>query len=120
MRVSFNKTKPIRTKHNDEDWGSMEWVLDDTLVEGAGMSVALMEVKPGMASPAHIHANCHEFISVVEGSVEVSFEHERVLLNPGESVFVPGGTAHGIKNIGETQAKMVLSYSAGRRKYESV
>ncbi len=121
MRLNFNKIRPIRTKISQEEWGSMEWLMDDTLVPEVGMSAAIMTVHAGKTSPAHAHSNCHEFIHVIEGSIEVNFgNNERIILNPGDSSLNPAGNPHGIKNVGEVEARMFLSYSAGRRKYETV
>ncbi len=120
MRLHFNSIHPLRPKLTEEDWGSTEWLVDDSLVPGVGISVAVMTIKGGKKTPVHAHSNCHELIYIAEGRVEVSLEKERIILNAGDSVLSPAGSAHGFKNLGESDARMVISYSAGKRKYEAI
>lgn len=120
MHLHFNLTKPLRSKLTEEEWGNTEWLVDDGMVAGVGISVAVMTIKKGNTAPLHAHANCHELIYVVEGRVEASMDKERIILNAGDSVLSPVGTPHGFKNLGDSEAKMVISYSAGKRKYESI
>jgi quercetin dioxygenase-like cupin family protein len=120
MHLHFNLTHALRPKLTEEDWGNTEWLVDDNLVPEAGMSVGVMTILAGKKSPKHAHSNCHELIFLVEGKVEVALEKERIILNAGDSVLCPAGTSHGFKNVGDGAAKMVISYSAGKRKYESI
>ncbi len=119
MNQNLNKTIPLRTKLNQMDWGSMEWLVDDSLFAGADMSVALMILKMGEMAPVHSHPNCHEFIYLFEGEIEQTLGDEKRTLRAGDSVLIPAGTGHGSRNIGSKDAKMVLSYSSGIRKYET-
>lgn len=110
---------PLETKFSEMDWGSMEWLLDDSIVPGAEMSVAVMTVKMGEIAPGHSHPNCNEFILLTRGSVEHVFGGEKRILQAGESAFVPAGVVHSIRNLGTGEAQMIVTYSAGIRKYES-
>jgi quercetin dioxygenase-like cupin family protein len=120
MTKILNKTKSIKTRLSQEEWGSMKWLLDDSMVSGANMSVAAMTIKKGKTSPAHRHSNCNEFLQVAEGIVEVTINKDKVVLEKGDGVYCPAGTAHGIENLGDGDAKMIICYSGGKRKYESV
>ncbi len=119
MTRNFNKTEPLKSRLVPEDWGSMEWLVDDSLVEGTGMSVAVMTLLDGKTSPLHRHSNCHEFIYLAEGKVEVTLDEKKATLQAGDSVLIPVGTFHGARNLGAEDAKMIISYSAGIRKYET-
>ncbi|HVZ81696.1 MAG TPA: cupin domain-containing protein [bacterium] len=110
---------PLESKLSEMDWGSMEWLLDDSIAPGADMSVAVMTVKGGELSPAHSHPNCNEFLLLTRGSVEQVSGGEKKVLQAGDSVFVPAGTVHSVRNLGATDAQMLVTYSAGVRKYES-
>lgn len=117
---SKNSTKwPLETKFNEMDWGNMEWLLDDSIVPGSQMSVAVMAVKAGETAPAHSHPNCHEFLLLTRGSVEHISGNEKRILEAGDSVFVPAGVVHAVHNLGSVEAQMIVTYSAGVRKYES-
>jgi quercetin dioxygenase-like cupin family protein len=120
MRLHFNLNQPLRSKLTKEDWGNTEWLVDDSMMAGIGISVAAVTIGKGKTSPLHAHANCHELIYLVEGKIEASLDKERIVMNAGDSVLSPAGIPHGFKNMGESEAKMVLSYSAGKRKYEAV
>src|SRR5580658_4289969 len=117
---NFNKTEPLQSKLAPQDWGSMEWLVEDSLVTGVGMSVAVMTLLKGKTSPLHRHPNCHEFIYLAQGKVEVSLDEKKVVLETGDSVLNPLGTIHGVRNLGAGDAKMVISYSQGARVYEEV
>ena len=119
MRLHFNLTQPLRPKVTEEDWGSTEWLVDDSLVSGVGMSVGILTILKGKKSPPHAHSNCHELIYLVEGKVEITMDKERIILNAGDSVLCPAGTSHGFRSMDDVNAKMVISYSAGKRKYET-
>jgi quercetin dioxygenase-like cupin family protein len=120
MSRNFNKTEPIKSKLAPQDWGSMEWLVEDSLMAGSGMSVAVMTLLKGKTSPLHRHPNCHEFIYVVEGKVEVTLDEKKVVLQDGDSVLNPLGTVHGVRNLGAGDSRMVISYSEGTRVYQEV
>lgn len=120
MARNFNKTEPLKSRLAPEDWGSMEWLMDDALVTGADMSVAVMTLLKGKTSPLHRHPNSHEFIYLAQGKVEVSLDERKVVLQVGDSVFIPAGTVHGARNLADDDIRMIVSYSAGTRKYETV
>ncbi len=120
MKLHFNVINPLRPKLTEEDWGKTEWVVDDSLVPGVGISVAAMTISKGKTSPLHVHSNCHELIYLVEGKVEITLDKERLILNEGDSVLCPSGKAHRYKNLGATEARLVVSYSTGKRKYEAL
>jgi quercetin dioxygenase-like cupin family protein len=119
MVYNFNKTEGLQSKLSPEDWGSMEWLVDDSLVTGADMSVAVMNLLKGKISPTHRHPNSHEFIYLVEGRAEAILGEKKIILQPGDSVFIPAGTFHGTRNLGTEDVRMIISYSAGIRKYET-
>lgn len=98
----------------------MEWLVDDALTPGAGLSVARMTLKPGMTSEGHRHPNCSEVIHLIAGSVEQTVDGVRYVMAPGDTVFVPKGCSHRTRNLGESEAVMIVCYSAGSRLYEPV
>lgn len=119
MNQNIDTTGPLKTKFAPMDWGSMEWLLDDSIKPGADMSVAVMIVKMGEMAPAHSHPNCHEFIFLSQGSIEQTLGDEKRVMKAGESAFVPAGTVHATRNLGTEDARLIVTYSAGMRKYES-
>ena len=54
---------------------------------------------PGCGAPDHIHA-VEEVLRVLAGVAEIWVGSERHAVQPGESVIIPAGVAHGFKNVG--------------------
>jgi uncharacterized cupin superfamily protein len=62
---------------------------------------------PGTGIPAHVHPAQDEFVSVIEGDVEV--ELGGVRHRAGADIFsLPRGIPHGYRNVGETAARMIF------------
>ena len=120
MAKVFNHMIMIKSKILPETWGSMEWLVDDALIAGANMSAALMILKPGQSGVPHRHPNCHEFVYLIQGAVEQSLDDRKAQLVANDSVFIPLGTVHSARNTGSDDAKMLITYSEGKRIYEKV
>jgi mannose-6-phosphate isomerase-like protein (cupin superfamily) len=120
MARVFNHSQKIESKIFPEAWGTMEWLADEVLIPGANMSVALMTLKPGQSGVTHRHSNCHEFIYLIQGTVEQKLDDRKIRLVANDSVFIPLGTAHSSTNTGSEDARMVISYSEGKRIYEKL
>jgi quercetin dioxygenase-like cupin family protein len=58
----------------------------------------------------HRHANEDETIHVIEGTFEFFLEGATRRLGPGDTVHVPRGSLHGIRNVGEAAGKRVLVF----------
>jgi quercetin dioxygenase-like cupin family protein len=50
--------------------------------------------EPGVKVPLHRHGSYSEQIYVLEGELTVWAGSQKVVLRPGEDVFIPAGTAH--------------------------
>ena len=98
---------------------SMDWLVDDSLVENAGLTVARMTLARGARTQRHRHPNCSEVIHLIEGRVDHAIGQERVAMKAGDTVFIPAGCYHQTTNIGGRDATMIVSYSAGTRIYEA-
>jgi hypothetical protein len=56
----------------------------------------------------------------MKGTIEQTLGDKKRVLMMDNSILIQGGTIHGSRNIGGEDAKMVISYSARIRKYETV
>lgn len=99
-------------------WGSMVWLAGAGVGNAQKVSVARMQMLPGGEAPGHRHPNCEEVIVVVRGSVEVRVAGESFRPPSGECVVVPEGAVHSVANVGQDEAELILTYSAGARQYE--
>lgn len=110
---------PSETRLQESPWGTMHWLVDDALIEGAGLSVARMTLMEGACAERHGHPNCNEVIHLIQGSVEQSVGDERFVMQAGDTVFIARGSPHQSRNVGRGDAIMIVSYSAGDRNYEA-
>ena len=107
--------KPIR---NEFPWGVIEWLANDEVGNSRELSLARMTLPPGNGTETHIHANCEESIYVVRGEVECRIGEGRVQMKAGGQSVVPKGAVHGIRNVGQAPAEIILSYSSAARAFE--
>jgi quercetin dioxygenase-like cupin family protein len=109
-----------RVVHVPPGDGPSRWAFGDkyTVKSGehnTGKSLYLIEavIPPGGGPPPHIHHWEEESFYVVEGSVEILDSTEKLLAPPGSFVYVPRGTVHGFKNVGDEPCKMLIMFVPG-------
>lgn len=69
-----------------------------------------VDFAPGAFANFHAHPG-EEIAFVIEGTMEYQFAGQRpVVLKQGESLFIPAGTPHSAKNIGEGRASELATY----------
>lgn len=112
---------PSGPRIQDEPWGRMAWLAEHR-PGGAdpGLSLAVMTVAAGQATPLHRHANCSEALYVTAGRLRIHRGDDVIDCAPGDSVVIPRDCPHTAENPGPTEASAVIAYSAGRRDYEVV
>ena len=73
---------------------------------------------PGAGIPPHVHRREDEAFYVLEGRVEFTVEGEPHEVEAGGVVFLPRGTAHGFRVVGDRPARMlILLAPAGLERY---
>ena len=97
---------------------TMDWLMEDAIEAGAGVSLARMTVAPGITSEAHRHPNCTEAVHLLSGRVEQRRGEEWMTLEPGDTMLIPQGIVHQTRNIGDAPAVLMVAYSSGARIYE--
>ena len=101
---------------NEESWGSMTWIANQVL-SGSSVTVGLFVLRPGFSDSLHSHPNADEVIYVSKGNVCMKMNGSEVFLQRGDALTIPLKTAHRVKNHGNEEAEMTLSYSSGIRKF---
>lgn len=84
-----------------------------------GGQMALIEVlgTPGNEPPLHCHENEDELFFVLEGRLRVTRGNEEIILEPGQSAFLPRRVAHTFK-IASSHARWLVTISpAGFEEY---
>jgi quercetin dioxygenase-like cupin family protein len=88
----------------------------DFSVPGREISQSLIEFGPGTAAPRHFHPG-EELIHVVEGTLEYDLDGQPpVVVKTGQSLLIPYGVVHGVKNVGNGNAIELGTYIAEKGK----
>ncbi len=83
--------------------------------EQTGGSVGFIEATsaPGEGPSPHIHRDCDELFYVLEGEFDFLVGGETVRAPAGSFVFVPRGTVHAARNVGEQTGRVLAVYVPG-------
>jgi quercetin dioxygenase-like cupin family protein len=82
----------------------------DLSVSGREVIQVRVDFAPGVAFPPHSHPG-EEIAFVIEGLLEYRLEgRPPVTLKAGEALFIPAGTVHSAKNVGNGNAAELATY----------
>ena len=68
--------------------------------------------KPGIDTRQKIHTEAEELAYVVSGSGKITMGKELVPFSRGDSMFIPPGVPHGVRNDGTEDVVMVFVFSS--------
>lgn len=74
---------------------------------GGSFSALIADVRPGEGPPLHLHRGHDEYFFVLEGTYQLQVGDQEQTIGPGTLAFVPRGTAHGFKNIGGSDGRLL-------------
>ena len=83
--------------------------------EQTGGSIGVLEATspPGYGPPRHIHRRSDELFYVLEGEFLFLIGERQINAMPGAFVFIPRGTVHAAKVIGNKPGKVLTAYVPG-------
>jgi len=82
----------------------------DLSVPGREVVQARVEIDPGATSPTHRHPG-EEIVYVLEGALEYRVEGKPpVTLKAGDVLFIPAGTIHAARNVGNGPGAELATY----------
>ena len=83
----------------------------DLSVPGREVVQTIVELSPGARSSRHTHPG-EEIVYVLDGApLEYEVEGQpTVTLQPGEVLFIPAGTAHAARNVGNRKGAELATY----------
>ena len=83
----------------------------DLSVPGREVVQAIVELEPGVTSSRHTHPG-EEVVYVLEGApLEYQIEgRPSVTLKPGDVLFIPAGTVHAARNVGDRKGAELATY----------
>lgn len=69
-----------------------------------------VDFDPGYVSPRHAHPG-EEIVYVIEGTLEYQVEGQPpATLHAGDVLFIPAGTIHAAKNVGNVNGAEIATY----------
>ena len=82
----------------------------DLSVPGREVVQVRVDIAPGVLAPNHSHPG-EEIVYVIEGLLEYQLEGKPpVTLKAGEVLFIPAGTIHSAKNVGNVNGAELATY----------
>ena len=75
-----------------------------------------MTLTPHEVAPMHFHTDVAEQIVCLDGKVSmcINLMETETFLTPGQSITIPAGMPHQIKNMADTISKYLLTQSGGK------
>lgn len=81
------------------------------LSTGKYSQLVLMCLKPNEDIGAEVHATTDQLFFIVDGDGEAEVANETFGFDKHDVIFVPAGTKHNIKNIGDEDLKLYTIYA---------
>jgi quercetin dioxygenase-like cupin family protein len=99
------------------DFGSVDWAVSEGNPDGAEQTIGLAVFESGKGNVEHIHPNCEEVLYVLEGEMEHTLGEEVAPLLPGDLIVIPRNARHCVRNVGDTPARVFISFSSPDRQF---
>lgn len=101
-------------------WGSLTWYANAHQGNSESLSVGRCVIHPGCENPRHSHPNCAEVLVVQEGAISHMIEGGRyVELRAGDTITVPPHLPHQARNVGKSDAVLLVVFSSPSRETRS-
>jgi mannose-6-phosphate isomerase len=106
--VQDNEQKNAEPTYEERPWGSFT-ILDD----GENFKVKRIEVLPGRRLSYQRHARRSEHWFVVRGTAKITLNGVEILVNAGNAIDIPVGTAHRVMNPDISEALIFVEIQTG-------
>ena len=90
------------------------------MLSGHRWQVKLIRVKPGASLSLQMHHHRAEHWVVVKGTADVEIDGERTLLSENESIHIPLGTKHRLRNPGKLMLELIEVQSGAYLKEDDI
>jgi mannose-1-phosphate guanylyltransferase/mannose-6-phosphate isomerase len=87
--------------------GARPWGWYDSIESGPGFQVKRIGIKPGAAISLQYHQHRAEHWVVVQGAAEVTRGDEVFRLERNQSTYIPVGTVHRLRNVGDGELEII-------------
>ncbi|MBA3686612.1 MAG: cupin domain-containing protein [Planctomycetes bacterium] len=108
-----------RAQSHEAEWGDLRWFANAELGNSRDLTVGRCRLKPGMSNPRHLHPNCDEVLVVLKGRIAHTLSgSSEVELGEGDTISIPRNLAHQARNIGDTDAELMIVFSSAHRQVQ--
>lgn len=83
----------------------------EVLCTGKYSQLVVMSLKSNEEIGEEVHEATDQIIFIVEGDAEAMVNNERFGIEEHDVLFIPAGTKHNVKNIGDEELKLYTVYS---------
>ena len=101
--------------HVPMESGALTWLASRALGNSETMTVGRAMLPPGGMSPRHFHPNCEEVLHVLQGRILHTIGGDKAGLADGDTMTIPAGVVHNARNIGDTEALLLICFSSADR-----
>ena len=105
MKTSLAEVRPYVTRDGSE----IRELMHPAVHGGVNQSFAEATVAPGAETRLHRHGRTEEIYHVTAGFGAMRLGESRFVVGPGDTVLIPPGTPHCIRNTGATPLKILCA-----------
>ena len=107
MKTEYEKITPYVTK----DGSAVRELMHPEVHGNARQSLAEALVPPGTETFLHSHKTSEEIYHVTEGSGRMTLGEEQFDIKAGDTICIPPGTPHRVRNTAEISLRILCSCS---------
>lgn len=96
LRTCINDITPYTTRDGSE----IKELMHPAVHGNQAQSLAEAIVQQGQQTHLHMHHNSEEIYYITQGKGHITLGEEHFEVTTGDTICIPPGTAHSIKNIG--------------------
>ncbi|HZW58040.1 MAG TPA: cupin domain-containing protein [Nitrososphaerales archaeon] len=117
-RVKASKNKiivvPFKSGEKVELGGGSfsDLLITSSTVSGNKTMMGYSVFKPGINTKQKIHLSAEELAYIVSGSGKITVGRKNIRFKQGDSLYIPAGMPHGVKNDGKEDVVMVFFFSS--------
>ncbi|MFE9253830.1 cupin domain-containing protein [Streptomyces sp. NPDC006879] len=108
MTTAISRTVKVaadEVEANTKRGGDIRVTLSPKTVGCTSGFGGVMTLDPADWVTEHYHPYSEEFLHVIDGTLEMTLDGQKVVLNAGDSLLVPIGVRHRLVNVGEVTAR---------------
>jgi quercetin dioxygenase-like cupin family protein len=112
----FALSKSSEAEKLDFDWGTLYWYASGAQGNSDYQTVGRCVLTKGMQNPKHYHPDCEEVLYVLSGKIEHFVDGQGWLaMSDGDTITVARNVWHQARNVGDSEAHLLICFSSAQR-----